>query len=229
MEKMNNKNIKLILDALKELYPDYQIQLKYSSPFQLLIAVVLSAQTTDKQVNKVTNVLFQIVRKPEDILSLWFEKLRKILVSVGFYNNKAKNLINLSSALLKLDIAQNSHLQKSKKIYKKYGYVIPDSLEDLQKLPWVGEKTAKVVLSCLYGDSVVPVDTHIHRIVNRIWLVQTKDPSQTSKQLEKIIDKDSKKFAHYVLIAFGRNICKAKNPLCQGCPFSNFCDFYNKN
>lgn len=207
---MKKDQIKYIFEYLKELYPDPKTELEYSTDFQLLVAVILSAQTTDKQVNKVTNKLFKRIKKPEDILIMGFDKFRKSISSVNYFNSKSKYIYETAKKLIEI-------------------WKIPDDLIELQKLPGVGIKTAKVILHVLYDMPLVAVDTHVHRVTNRLWLVKTNEAEKTSELLEKIIPNDYKSIAHHSLILFGRYLCKARNPVCGGCKLKSICCYFKKN
>lgn len=204
------KQINQELMVIHELFPSNTTELARETPFQLLIAVVLSAQSTDKQVNKITSVLFQVIKNPQDILDLGLDKLKEYIRSIGFFNNKAKNIITLSGQLL-----------------NEYNGIIPSSLQELVKLAWVGEKTAKVVSHQIYGWQYIAVDTHVHRVSNRLWRVRTKTPEQTSKLIEGIMYKKNIYLAHHALILFGRYQCKAAKPLCEKCPLQKNCIYFN--
>ena len=204
---MQKKHIDFIFQTLDKLYPNADTELKFSNDFQLVLAVVMSAQTTDKQVNKVTENLFQIIKTPQDVLNLWLEKLTKSISSINYYKNKAKHIFWLSKML-----DENPWL------------LCPD-LEELQKLPWVWIKTAKVVSYVLFGSKVIAADTHVHRVSNRLWLVNTKTPEKTSQTLEKIVPDKYKQIAHHTLILFGRYLCIARNPKCESCPFTQICEY----
>lgn len=145
------KQINQELMVIHELFPSNTTELIRETPFQLLIAVVLSAQSTDKQVNKITSVLFQLIKNPQDIIELGLDKLKEAIKSIGFFNNKAKNILTLSGQLL-----------------NEYNGIIPSSLVELMKLAGVGEKTAKVVMHQLYERQYIAVDTHVHRVANRL-------------------------------------------------------------
>ncbi len=232
---MTKDKIEYILLEIEKLFPDADIELNFSNPFQLLLAVVLSAQATDKQVNKVTDRFFENIQSPQDILKFDIQQLEQQIKSIWLYKLKAKNIYNLSKLILEwVDLIKSWEKQidyfcqssRCRQIYQKYWYIIPDKIELLTKLPWVGIKTAKVVLNVLYWQPVIPVDTHINRVANRLWIVKTKTPEQTSKELEKIIPDKRKRKAHHLLIFFGRYFCKAKNPNCQQCLFKDFCEYY---
>lgn len=206
---MNKSNISFVFETLNLLYPNSTTELNYSTDFQLLVAVILSAQTTDKQVNKVTSKLFEIVSVPNDVLLLWNKKLEKMISSVNFFRNKAKHIYETSSIL------------------SKNPEILAPDLINLQKLPWVWEKTAKVVAHVLFWMNVVAVDTHVHRVCNRLWIVSTKKPLETSKLLEKVIPNSYKGMAHHGLILFWRYHCKARKPMCSTCPFVDICKRYH--
>jgi len=189
------------------MYPENKTELKYENPYQLLVAVIMSAQTTDKQVNKVNEKFFKVLKTPQDAVNMGVEKIKSYIKSIGFYNNKAKNIFETSKILL-----------------KKYNWKIPEDLEDLIKLPWVGIKTAKVVSAILYNKPYLPVDTHVHRVLNRLGIVKTKTPLETDKEAAKIFDKDAVIKLHHSLIFFGRYHCLAKKPKCENCPLKDICE-----
>lgn len=207
---MKKDQIEFVFEYLKTLYPNPKTELDYSTSFQLLVAVVLSAQTTDKQVNKVTKLLFKKIKKPEDVLSMWFEKFRKAVSSVNYFNSKSKYIYETSKELIRI-------------------WKIPNDLIELQKLPGVGIKTAKVILHVLYNMPFIAVDTHVHRVSNRLWLVKTKEPEKTSELLEKIVPDNYKPIAHHSLILFGRYVCKARNPMCEKCWLNSICLYFKKH
>ncbi len=225
---MKKEKIETILLKIEELNPNLKTELYYETPFQLLIAVLLSAQSTDVQVNKATktNWFFKKVKSPQDVIDLWHNQIKSYINSIGLSNSKTKNIFNLSCKILELKKPSNN---KEKKILERYWYIIPSNLQGLTALPWVGVKTAKVVLSVLYEIPCVPVDTHIHRVSNRLWIVETKTELQTSNNLEKIIPQKLKNKAHHLLIFFGRYFCKAKKPECQSCPFNSGCFYFHNN
>ncbi len=211
---MNLKEkINFLIKILLDLYPTDKIELNYNNSYQLLIAVIMSAQTTDKQVNKVNEKFFKILKEPKDAIKLWIEWIKKHIQTIWLYNTKAKNIYNTSKLLI-----------------EKYNWDIPNSLEELLKLPWVWIKTAKVILSTLYNKPVMPVDTHVHRVLNRIWILKTKNAIETDKQIENIFNKKEISILHHRLILFWRYYCKAKNPKCKNCKLNKICFYYkNKN
>lgn len=198
--------MKKIFDYIEELFPNPETELHYSTPFQLVVAVMLSAQATDKQVNKVTEKLFQKVKTPDDVVSLWFEKFEKTISSVNYYKSKAKHIFETAELLGKRKI--------------------PDTLEALMQLPGIGIKTAKLIAHVLYNKPFIAVDTHIHRVANRLWLVTTTAPEKTSELLEKLIPDNAKDIAHHGLVLFGRYHCLARNPKCDICKLKKICNYY---
>lgn len=208
MAKISTKKFDQIFSYFLELYPNAQTELNFDNGFQLLVAVALSAQATDKQVNKVTSSLFQKVKKPEDILQMGFENFEQSIKSIGLYKSKAKNL------------------RKTAQILAQGDGVIPSTQDELVKLPWVWEKTAKVILHVLYHQPVIAVDTHVHRICNRLGIVKTAQPLQTSKLLETLIPNQYKQIAHHAMILFGRYFCTARNPKCADCKLQEICLYY---
>ena len=205
------EKIEIIKKKLFEMFPENKTELNYENPYQLLIAVLMSAQTTDKQVNKANKKFFQVVKKPEDAINLWVDKIKNYIKTIWFYNNKAENIYKTSKILL-----------------EKYNWEIPTTLEELVKLPWVGIKTAKVVSAILYDAPYLPVDTHVHRVLNRLGIVKTKTPLETDKEAAKVLDKDATIKLHHSLIFFWRYHCTARNPKCNNCPFTDFCNYYKK-
>lgn len=204
---MEKKDIKYIFETLDKLYPNADTELKFWNDFQLVLAVVMSAQTTDKQVNKVTEWLFKTIKTPKDVIKMWLDKLTESISSINYYKNKAKHIYELS------------------KMLEKEPELLCSDLEKLQKLPWVGIKTAKVVSYVLFGSKVIAADTHVHRVANRLWLVNTKTPEKTSETLEKIVPDKYKEIAHHTLILFGRYHCTAKNPKCDSCELTKICKY----
>lgn len=208
---LNKEEIQRVLKILEETYPQATTALNYKTPFELLIATILSAQCTDKRVNKITEKLFLNYNKPRDFASLRVEELGEMIKSCGFYHNKSKNIIETSKILL-----------------KKYNGQVPDEREKLEQLPGVGRKTASVVLSNAFGQDAIAVDTHVFRVSNRIGLAHGKDVEKTEKQLMENIPKGKWSQAHHWLIYHGRNICKARRPLCEDCPIQHLCEFYHR-
>jgi endonuclease III len=206
---MPKKNWSEVIQIVNTLYWGKKIELDYETPFQLLCAIILSAQTTDKQVNRITPPFFQRVRVPKDVISMERAEIENHLKYVNFYRNKSR-FIQETGTLLE----------------ERYGGVIPNDLELIQTFPGIGIKTAKVLLSVLYDMPYVGVDTHIHRVMNRIGIVQTHTPEQTDRMIEGIFTKSEKRILHHPFVLFGRYHCTARNPKCQQCPINKKCAFF---
>jgi endonuclease-3 len=204
--------INKVLDILEDYYPDAECELNYETPFELLVATILSAQCTDVRVNKVTKELFARYNKPKDFSNLKEEELGEIIKSCGLYKSKAKKII-LSSKI----------------ILDKYNGQVPSSLEELISLPGVGRKTANVILSNVFNVPAIAVDTHVFRVSNRIGIVKGKDPEDTEFKLMNVIPKKRWSKAHHLFIFHGRRICKARSPKCSICPINNYCNYYKKH
>ena len=202
---MNKKIAKQIVNRLSGVFTD-KPALNFNSPYQLLVAVVLSAQCTDERVNKVTEKLFIDHGTPQKMCTLTQEQLEKFIFSCGLYKNKAKNILSLT-----------------KDILDKFDGQVPDNLEDLRSLAGVGRKTANVVYSVAFKGDAIAVDTHVFRVANRIGLVKADNPLNTEKGLMKILDKSDWSRSHHYLIYLGRSFCKAGKPDCGNCPISELC------
>ena len=195
-----------VFEIFKKLNPAPKSELNYSNPFTLLVAVALSAQTTDKSVNKATEALFKIADTPEKMAALGEEKLISYIKSIGLYKNKAKHVIAMSKMLM-----------------SDFNSTVPDNHEDLEKLPGVGRKTANVVLNVIFNKPTMPVDTHLLRISPKIGLAEGTTPFEVEKSLLKRIPAQYLEHAHHWLILHGRYICTARNPKCEECPISHLC------
>lgn len=208
MSSLNLLNkAKEILKALKKEYPSASTALKFKNPFELLIATILSAQCTDERVNKVTPVLFKKYPTPQKLANAKLTDVENIIRSTGFFRQKAKSIVNAS-----------------KMIVEKYGGKVPDSMEELTKLPGVARKTANVVLGEAFGiASGVVVDTHVRRVSYRIGLTENKDPLKQERDLMKIFPSSEWIYAGMALILHGRKYCKAHKPLCNICPLEKHC------
>lgn len=207
---MKKADIKEFFARLKKADPEPKCELNFDSPYTLLVAIVLSAQTTDKNVNKATPALFKAASSPEEMLALGEEKIKEYIRSIGLFNSKAKNIIALSKDLI-----------------EKYNGKIPKDIDELQKLAGVGRKTANVFLNTMYGMPTFGVDTHVLRLGNRIGIAPGKTPLEVEKNLAKAIvhvipDDDLKHVSHW-LVLHGRYICTAKKPLCGQCPVADLC------
>ena len=194
------------LRILEETYAGAVPQLKFDSVFELLVAVILSAQCTDKRVNEVTKILFPIANTPEKILLLGQSRLEEIIRPCGYFRAKAKHIVGTSKLLL-----------------SDYGGSVPSEFDELIKLPGVGRKTANVVTSVAFKNPAIAVDTHVFRLANRLKLAEGKTPLEVETGLQKIIPREKWSDAHHWLIWHGREICSARKPKCEVCPLSKVC------
>lgn len=208
---MNKEKRLAIFDRLAEAIPEPVTELNYSTPFELLIAVVLSAQATDKGVNKATLKLFPVANTPQAILDLELDGLKEYIKTIGLFNTKGANIIKLCQRLL-----------------DKHQGQVPQTREELEALAGVGRKTANVILNTAFGHPTIAVDTHIFRVSNRTGLAKGKNVLEVEKNLEKWVPKRHKVDAHHLLILHGRYTCIARKPRCQSCVIENLCDFKNK-
>jgi len=209
---MLRKNVDEIFERLSKQRPSPKIELEYKNNFTLFVAVVLSAQSTDKGVNKVTPALFQIADDPYKMLMLGEGGLKDHIKSIGLYNSKAKNIMNACQIMV-----------------DEYNSQLPDNFNDLYRLPGVGRKSANVLLNSLFNEPTIAVDTHVFRVSNRLGLCKTKNPDATEFALNKKISIRWKKYAHHWLVLHGRYICKARKPICGECVIYDLCKFKDKN
>ena len=208
---MNPQKRRAIYETLRAQNPHPTTELKYSSPFELLISVVLSAQATDVSVNKATAKLFPVANTPQSIFDLGEAKLREFIKTIGLYQTKAKNVIGLCRLLL-----------------DQHGGEVPRSREALEALPGVGRKTANVVLNTAFGEPTIAVDTHIFRVANRTGLAPGRDVRQVEDRLLKFTEDEFRQDAHHWLILHGRYVCKARTPECGRCTIREWCEFKAK-
>ncbi len=201
-----------ILDILEETYPQAKCELHFRTPFQLLVATMLSAQSTDRTVNRITESLFARYPDVESFLSLTQEQLEQEIREIGLYRNKAKNILAMCRELV-----------------TRFSGQVPASLEDLTSLPGVGRKTANVVLSNAFNIPALAVDTHVFRVSNRIGLAHSDRVDQTEEQLTALIPKDRWSKSHHLLIWHGRRTCTARKPRCEACSVMPYCEFFKKN
>ncbi len=206
---MSDDNIK-ILELLEKTHPSADCELNYGTPFELLVAVVLSAQCTDKRVNEVTKKLFKEASTPEQFVAMPLERLEGLIYSCGFYHNKAKAIKELSASIV----------QK--------GYM-PTTRDELMTLTGVGRKTANVVYSVAYKGNAIAVDTHVFRVANRLGLVDEKTPEGVEKGLMQAFDEDKWSHLHHLLIFHGRYVCHSQKPACESCLLKDFCKFFKQN
>jgi len=233
MKKLTQKQQKIVsqLLTMHEMFPENESELIYHTPFQLLVAVMMSAQATDRQVNKITQVLWNFATSPQDIMAIGEDKLRDMIKSINYYNTKAKHIYQTAKILSDLEWMQNYLIQypDQQSLYDQQWYVISQDISQLTTLPWVGVKTAKVVLHVLFWQDRVAADTHVHRVANRLDWVHTSTPLKTSDKLEVLIPTEYKTIAHHSIILFGRYHCTARNPKCQTCPLQQQCPWYRAN
>lgn len=206
-------NIIEIIKILKKTYPDAKCSLDFSTPFELGIAVMLSAQCTDERVNKTTPSIFKSHNTPQDFISMPLSELENLIHPCGFYKNKAKNI-----------------KAYSEKVLKEYNGFLPQSIDELITLPGIGRKSANVIMLEAFNNPVgIAVDTHVKRISRRLGLTTNTDPQKIEQDLIKIIPKEYFKDVNHIFIWHGRNICLARNPKCDICPLSNFCFSVDKS
>jgi endonuclease-3 len=207
----NKKDVNTLLDKLEELYPDAECELNYTSPFELLIATILSAQCTDVRVNKVTAEMFKKYNTPEAFAKLSLEEISEEIKTCGLYKSKSQKIKDTS-----IQICEN------------YSGEVPGTLEELIKLPGVGRKTAGVVLSNAFGQPAIAVDTHVFRVANRIGIVDEPTPEKTEFALMKAIPKERWSKSHHTIIFHGRRMCKARKPECEECNITEYCNYYKE-
>jgi endonuclease-3 len=204
---------KSVIEFFESEMPVAETELNYENPFQLLIAVILSAQCTDKRINQVTPALFERFSDPESLAAAPVDEIFQYIRSVSYPNSKSKYLSGMA-----------------KKIMDEFGGKVPDNVNDLQKLPGVGRKTANVIVSVVHQAPAMAVDTHVFRVSNRIGLTNnSKNPLQTEKTLTKYIPQEKVHIAHHWLILHGRYVCTARNPKCNACKISHLCKHFNSN
>jgi len=208
---MNKDKRKAIYRVLRETMPSPTTELNYKNPFELLIAVILSAQATDIGVNKATDKLYPMANTPESILDLDVNGLKPFIRTIGLFNSKAENIIKTCRILV-----------------EQHNSVVPHTRLELEALPGVGRKTANVVLNTAFGEPTIAVDTHIYRVSNRTGLAKGKTPFEVEKRLVKMTPDEFKLDAHHWLILHGRYVCKARKPLCFECPIIEWCEFTKK-
>ncbi|MDZ5762449.1 Endonuclease III [Candidatus Cyrtobacter comes] len=189
--------------------PNPKIELDYINEYTLLVAVILSAQSTDKGVNRATGPLFNIVKSPEQMVNLGEEGLKQYIKSIGLFNSKAKNIMEMS-----------------KKLIRDFDSKVPDNLEDLMSLAGVGRKTANVVLNSAFGKATIGIDTHVLRLSNRLGLCDTKNVLHAEEQLMHILPEKWARKANHLLVLHGRYVCTARNPKCNECKIRDYCNFY---
>lgn len=205
---MDNKTKEKAIDELERLYPDAKPALEFNTAYELLVAVILSAQCTDVRVNKVTEQLFKEHNTPEKMLELSIEELEKYIFSCGLYHSKAKHILSASADII-----------------TKFSGEVPGSIKELKTLSGVGQKTANVVYSVWFGGDAIAVDTHVFRVSNRLGLAKADDVINTERQLMENIPKEKWSKAHHWLIFHGRRVCHSQRPSCDICSLNEICDF----
>ena len=209
---MNAETRSEMFARLLKQIPNPTTELNYSTSFELLVAVTLSAQATDKSVNQVTDILFPLANTPESIFDLGEDTLRDTIKSIGLFNSKAKHIIQTCRILI-----------------DKYTSKVPETRKELEALPGVGRKTANVVLNTAFGQPTIAVDTHIYRVANRTAIASGKTVLEVEKKLIKFIPDEFKVPAHHLMILHGRYVCKARSPHCKDCKLLDLCEYEEKN
>ena len=209
---MNAETRSEMFSRLLKQIPNPTTELNYSTSFELLVAVTLSAQATDKSVNQVTDILFPLANTPESIFEFGEDKLRDTIKSIGLFNSKAKHIIQTCRILI-----------------DKYNSEVPETRKELEALPGVGRKTANVVLNTAFGQPTIAVDTHIYRVANRTAIASGKTVLEVEKKLIKFIPDEFKVPAHHLMILHGRYVCKARSPHCTDCTLLDLCEYEEKN
>ena len=209
---MNAETRSEMFARLLKQIPNPTTELNYSTSFELLVAVTLSAQATDKSVNQVTDILFPLANTPESIFELGEDTLRDTIKSIGLFNSKAKHIIQTCRILI-----------------DKYSSNVPETRKELEALPGVGRKTANVVLNTAFGQPTIAVDTHIYRVANRTAIASGKTVLEVEKKLSKFIPDEFKVPAHHLMILHGRYVCKARSPHCTECKLLDLCEYEEKN
>lgn len=208
---MNKKTKEAVLKELERLYPDAKPALEFDTAYELLVAVILSAQCTDVRVNKVTAELFKEHNTPQTMLTLGQEELEKYIFSCGLYHSKAKHILSASADIV-----------------EKFDGQVPATIKELKTLSGVGQKTANVVYSVWFGGDAIAVDTHVFRVSNRLGLAKADNVLKTEEDLHKSIPKSEWSKAHHWLIFHGRRVCHSQRPECEICTLSSLCDYYKK-
>jgi len=208
---MNRDKRTAIFSTLRVRMPAPTTELEYATPFELLVAVILSAQATDVSVNKATKTLYPVASTPDAILALGVGGLKPYIRTIGLFNSKAENIIKTCRILI-----------------EDHGGEVPRTRAELEALPGVGRKTANVVLNTAFGEPTIAVDTHIFRVSNRTGIAKGKTPLEVEKRLVRLTPDEFKKDAHHWLILHGRYVCKARKPLCGECPIEQWCEFTKK-
>ena len=207
---MDRKNINKLFEILERDYDaTMDTELQFDNKYQLLVAIMLSAQSTDKQVNKITKELFRQLKQPRDAVRLGLDGVNKLIASVNYHNSKAKHIVEMSKTLI-----------------DDFSGEVPSTMDELLRLSGVGRKTANLVLSIAYKQDAIAVDTHVFRVANRLGLTRAKNPAESEMQLKSTIPAGKQRLINTLLIQHGRAVCNARNPKCESCKFKDFCEFY---
>ena len=210
---MDRKNINKLFEILEHDYDaTMDTELQFENKYQLLVAIMLSAQSTDKQVNKITKELFRRLKQPRDAVLLGFEGVNKLIASVNYHNSKAMHIVEMSKTLI-----------------SEFGGEVPGTMDELLQLSGVGRKTANLVLSIAYKQNAIAVDTHVFRVANRLGLTRAKNPAESEMQLKSAIPAGKQRLVNTLLIQHGRAVCNARKPKCEVCKFKGFCEFCKNN
>ena len=209
---MNERDAQVVYEKLAMMHPNAECELSFKTPFELLVAVILSAQCTDARVNKVTDVLFKVYNTPQQFASLSMDELKPYIFSCGFYNNKGKNIIAMSRELC-----------------DKYDGKVPEDFEKLTSLAGVGRKTASVVTAVAFHKPAVPVDTHVDRVSHRIGISNGKNVEEVEKDIKAAYPPEEWNALHHYLIFHGRYVCHSRNPECNKCLLADVCKYYKEN
>jgi len=211
-KKKKKEVLEKVITELKKIFPEAKIQLRFDTPYQLLIATMLSAQCTDERVNKVTAEMFKKYKEPEDYAEMPLEELERLVYSTGYYKAKSKHIRDMSRMLL-----------------DKYEGEVPGTMRELLQLPGVGRKTANVILGHVFDTPAIVVDTHVIKIMNRLGICSTKNADKIERELMDLIDKKDWVVFTHLMINFGRAICTARSPKCIECPIKEYCSYFKKN
>ena len=201
-------DLNVFFDRLLQVFPNPRCELDYVNEYTLMVAIILSAQATDKGVNKATAPLFEKIKTPAQMLELGLDGLKSYVKSLNYYNNKSENIMKMTQVLV-----------------DKFGGQFPATLDELQELPGVGRKTANVFLNVARGAPLIAVDTHVFRVANRLKIAEGKTPLDVEEKLKQVVPEKHKPYAQHLLVLFGRYVCKATKPVCEDCVIRDLCPY----